>query len=164
MSAVSVIQTLEKLLFMYKSLNQLASKKIEIIKEDNVQALNTLILEEKKHIQAIQKLEKSLMVDTKKFLESKGLASDNLTISNCIKHSSIEDKEALERIKLELEDQVSTLKQKNELNQQLLKQSLQFVNISLDMLLPAIDSFNYERPNQAQDMSEDKRSIFDSKA
>lgn len=164
MSAAKVIQTLEKIIRLYKSLNGLASKKIEVIKSAAIQELNILVTEEKKHMQAIQKFEKILMEDTKVFLMGNGSMTDSLTITDCIKHVSVEDKKILERIKVELEDQVSTLKQKNDLNQQLLEQSLQFVNLSLDMLLPAIDSFNYERPNQAQDMSEDKRSIFDSKA
>lgn len=164
MSAAKVIQTLEKIIRLYKSLNGLASKKIEVIKSAAIQELNILVTEEKKHMQAIQKFEKILTEDTKVFLMGNGSMTDSLTITDCIKHASVEDKKIFERIKVELEDQVSTLKQKNDLNQQLLEQSLQFINLSLDMLLPAIDSFNYERPNQAQDMSEDKRSIFDSKA
>ena len=42
-------------------------------------------------------------------------------------------------------EKVAHLKKQNEFNQQLLKQSLSFVQLSLDLLSPEIDTYNYER-------------------
>ncbi|GLB60194.1 flagellar protein FlgN [Cytobacillus sp. NCCP-133] len=164
MSAEKMIKTLQNLLLLYKSLNQIALKKTEVIKKGNADSLNVLINEEQKHITGITKWEKLLMDDAKQFLLKKGMTVETPSLSDSIMHSSIEEKQTLIDLKNDLTGQVNLLKQQNNLNQQLLEQSLQFVNMSLDMLLPAIDSFNYEPPNHLQDLSEDKRSIFDSKA
>lgn len=145
-------------------MNQLAIQKTEVIKSGDFNDLNNLIIEEKKHIQAIQKIEKKLFNETEHFLKLYGITSEKLTLTDCIEISSNEEKQILIEKKSDLAELVIRLKQQNSLNQQLLEQSLQFVNISLDMLLPAIDSFNYEHPNQTTAIGEDKRSIFDSKA
>ena len=97
-------------------------------------------------------------------MKEKEYKTDEMTLSKCIEQTSNEEKTTLENLKIELEEGVKRLKAQNELNQQLLEQSLQFVNLSLDMLLPEIDAFNYDRPNHEQDITGEKRSIFDSKA
>ncbi|WP_077214814.1 flagellar protein FlgN [Bacillus dakarensis] len=164
MSAQSIIQTLQKLTALYKSVNVLAKHKTEMIKTGNIQELNAVIADEKKHILALQKIEKDLLKKAKDYLIQLGVETNSITLSLCIEQSPKTDRISMEKIKVDLEKEIKTLKQKNELNQQLLEQSLQFVNLSLDLLSPNMDSFNYDRPNTVQEYSDDKRSIFDSKA
>ena len=164
MSASRIIQTLEKLLLLYKSLYSIAVKKTEVIKKGTLQPLNTVISEEKQHLQAIQKLERNLMQEAKIFLDKKGIVTGEITISKCIEQTSNNEKTTLENQQKALEAEVNKLKKQNELNQQLLEQSLQFVNLSLDMLSPEIDAFNYDHPDQEQEIARNNRSIFDSKA
>ncbi len=54
------------------------------------------------------------------------------------------------------------LKEQNELNQQLLITSLQFVNLSLDLLRPQDRNYNYDKTNQ--EPPKKMKSMFDSKA
>ncbi|EKN67664.1 flagellar protein FlgN [Schinkia azotoformans] len=164
MSAETLIQTLEKILFLHKSLNQLAKQKTEILKTGDTAALNNLLKEEKKHIQAIQKFETERQQVSIAFLARKQ-SNDftNPTIEDCINFANTAEKIKLTRIKSKLQQQIKILSNQNELNQQLLKQSLQFVNLSLDILKPEIDTYNYERPGQSFQY-EEGRSIFNSKA
>jgi flagellar biosynthesis/type III secretory pathway chaperone len=54
-----------------------------------------------------------------------------------------EETEVLEMLKAALIDEVAKLKERNGLNQQLIYQSLQFINVSLDMLRPQHQNLNY---------------------
>ncbi|KAF0825032.1 flagellar protein FlgN [Cytobacillus firmus] len=164
MSAEQIQHQLQNLVLLYKSLNQLAQKKTEIIKKGDADALNTLMLDEQKHLKGIQTCEKQLLDEAKGFLQEQGFLEEHPSLDDCISHSVSHEKEILLNLKNELQEQVDKLKQQNDLNQQLLEQSLQFVNMSLDLLMPSIDSFNYDHPGGAQDLAEEKRSIFDSKA
>lgn len=164
MSAEQLIQTLGKILLLHKSFNQLAKQKTELLKVGDTDALNNLLKEERKHIQAIQKFETERQQVSKAFLSKFNCTEiNNPTISDCIQFAVPEEKQKLTQIKDDLQAQVKELADRNELNQQLLKQSLQFLNLSLDILIPEIDTYNYERPGQAHQY-EEGRSIFNSKA
>lgn len=164
MSAEPLIQTLEKMLLLHKSLNQLAKQKTDILKAGDTDALNNLLKEEKKHIQAIQKFEIERQEASKEYLAKfEQSESKTATLTECIKYANPTEKQKLNGLKSELQTQIKSLKDQNELNQQLIKQSLQFVNLSLDLLMPEIDTYNYERPGQAYQFN-DGRSIFNSKA
>lgn len=162
MSAKPLIEALEKILLLHKSLNKIAADKTDIIKKGDTEALNTLLKDEKKHIQAIQKYETERQKVSAEFLIKFGKKNNNPSISDCIEVASSSEKQRLEKLKTELYTQVKRLSETNKLNQELLQQSLQFVNLSLDLLMPDIDTYNYERPGQAQQY-EDGRSIFNSK-
>jgi hypothetical protein len=57
------------------------------------------------------------------------------------------------------------LKEANGLNRELTQQALQFVSLSLDMLMPQENFSNYQRPDQHQTQTEKRRrSLFDSQA
>lgn len=164
MSAEQLIQTLGKILLLHKSLHQLAQQKTELIKKGDTDALNNLLKEEKRHLQAIQKLELERQQISKIFLSNFDFNKNSTpTISDCIDFASSAEQQKLIQIKSDLQIQIKELADRNRLNQQLLMQSLQFVNMSLDLLIPEIDTYNYERPGQAQGY-EEGRSIFSSKA
>lgn len=164
MSIEKLIAALQLILRLHKSLFQLAQQKTEVIKRNDIDGLNTLLKEELKHIQAVKKVEKDLLAAAGVFLNQEGQANEQPSLSACIRIAQGDDKNQLARMKTDLESEINRLKQQNELNQQLLKQSLQFVNMSLDLLSPKLDSFNYDRPNQNNDFEQANRSIFNSKA
>ncbi|HHY74193.1 MAG TPA: flagellar protein FlgN [Bacillus bacterium] len=167
MSAQPLIETLEKILLLHQSLTQLAQQKTEKIKTGDTDALNELLKEEKKHIQVIQKFEAERIQASKIFLskcnEDFANSVQNPTISDCLQYADSSEQQKLTKIKAELQTQINALSDRNKLNQQLLQQSLQFVNLSLDLLTPDIDAYNYGRPGQAEQY-EEGRSIFNSKA
>jgi hypothetical protein len=86
-----------------------------------------------------------------------------ITISDLLQSSMLKDKESLRRVQLELVEQTQGLKEVNEFNQQLLQQSLNFVNLNLDLVLGQQDSGNYTEDTSNED-EQSNRSLFDSKA
>lgn len=70
--------------------------------------------------------------------------------------------EIIERLKAELIDEVTKLKERNGLNQQLIYQSLQFINVSLDMLRPQNQNLNYG--DSVKKPVKSVMAMFDSKA
>lgn len=164
MSLDNLYGKLEKILKLHKSLNEIAKRKTGIIIKSDADALNLILKDENKHIQAIQKLSSELSDIGNAILDSDEI-SEAATISAIIEHAESHDKMELHKLKADLEEQVYALKQRNNLNQDLLEQSLQFVNLSLDLLIPDLDTFNYSSNNESNaDISQNKRSLFDSKA
>ena len=157
MSAQSIITALEKLIKLHKSLNQLAEKKTTIIKEGNTDALTALLVDEQKHVKAITQIEKEREQAVLTFMSGK-----KATIDEVIEVANSNEANTLRRLKEELLTEVMKLKEQNELNQQLLITSLQFVNLSLDLLRPQDRNYNYDKTNQ--EPPKNMKSMFDSKA
>ncbi|MFE8701665.1 flagellar protein FlgN [Cytobacillus sp. FJAT-54145] len=162
MSISLIIQLLEKLLLLQKSLSKLAVHKTDIIKAGDVQALSSLMKEEQNHLQAIKQIESSLISQVKKVIQPS--VSSQLTLTNLVDMVNGPEKQVMKGLQSELEEQMLILKNQNELNQELLHQSLQFINLSLDLLLPEIDSYNYESSDGVDTKPQSNRSLFDSKA
>ncbi len=157
MSAQTIITVLEKLIKLHKSLNQLAEKKTTIIKEGNTDALTALLVDEQKHVKAITQIEKEREQAVLAFMSGK-----KATIDEVIEVANSNEADTLRRLKAELLTEVMKLKEQNELNQQLLITSLQFVNLSLDLLRPQDRNYNYDKTNQ--EPPKNMKSMFDSKA
>lgn len=164
MSAVNLIKTLEALLTIYGQLLHAAIQKTEVIKKGDLSALQSIIKEENRFLQTLRKLENNLLSESKLFLQKNQHTKDDFTLSECINVAVDHEKSRLKEIKNTLEEQIGKLRKQNKLNQQLIEQSLQIVNMSIDMLSPEIDSYNYDRSHQGQNLEESNRSIFDSKA
>lgn len=159
-----IIQLLNDLTILYKNLNEMAKEKTEIVKNNDIEVLQKLIKVENKHIRDIRKLEGNLFKEAEAFLQGKGVSAEKATISMVIEKAEEDEKAILIQGKNTLENELYELKKQNDLNQQLLEQSLQFVEMSLDLLMPDIDAYNYD----PSDITEQERerpnlSIFDSK-
>lgn len=57
MSAEKLINTLNKMVSLHRSLLELAKQKTEIIKKGDIEALSSILKDENKHVMAISKLE-----------------------------------------------------------------------------------------------------------
>lgn len=58
MSARNIIESVEKLIKLHKSFNQLALRKTTILKASDTEAITALLIEEQKHIKAISQTDK----------------------------------------------------------------------------------------------------------
>ena len=74
----------------------------------------------------------------------------------------IDDKQKLEKAVTELLEVIIELRRSEKLNRDLIEQSMQFVQLSLDLLQPSDRNINYQKETKNQ--SHIKRSVFDSKA
>ncbi|MBG9544718.1 hypothetical protein ABE29_18730 [Cytobacillus firmus] len=164
MSVPQIINALEDILNLHRSLFQLALQKTDHIKQNDIEQLNSVIKDEVKHIQAVMRAEKDLLTAAGAFLNPEGQDENQLSLTACIHKAQGNEKEHIIQLKLNLENEIDALKQRNDMNQQLLEQSMQFVTMSLDLLSPKLDSYNYERTNQPKEFEQAERSVFDSKA
>jgi len=142
MSAEVLTGTMEKLLKLHKSLYELAVKKTDIIKTGDMDGLNQMLKDEQAHIAAISQLEK----EREKAAHSIVPALESPTVSDCLNLLSQPDRLRLAAITEELAELVFELKEQNFLNQQLVHQSLQFVNVSMNLLRPQPENINYGPP------------------
>ena len=102
-------------------------------------ALNQILKDEQTHIAAISKFEN----ERKKYTAALLPNMEKPTISDCLNIIDEENKHILERLRTEIFETVLQIKEKNDLNQQLIYQSLQFVNLTLSLVAPQPENYNY---------------------
>ncbi|MFS0821617.1 flagellar protein FlgN [Bacillus sp. 1P02SD] len=160
MSAENLVVLLKKILTLHQNLLKLSEQKTDILKKGNIDALNDQMKEEQKYILAIKQLENERIVIVDKWL---GPLVQDKTLSKCIEMASESVRSELTGLQEELVKVTHDLKTANDLNQQLTYQSLQYVNMSLDMLLPQEQIAGYGNPAGTKEKKQ-TRSMFDSKA
>ncbi|WP_108669000.1 flagellar protein FlgN [Peribacillus acanthi] len=165
MSTERIINAMGKLIKLHRSLNDLAKQKTDIVKAGDMEALNRLIQDEQKHVRAIETVEKERAEATRVLLSANGQHSSEPSLSNCLPFIDETERLQIEELRNQLLVEISSLKDRNELNQQLIYQSLQFVNVTLDMLRPQpAQNLNYDRSQQTIAASNGLKGSFDSKA
>ncbi|MEI4769590.1 flagellar protein FlgN [Psychrobacillus sp. FJAT-51614] len=164
MSIEKILHALKKLEMLHKSLLEIAYKKTEAIKTGDMDSLNQLLKDEQAHVAGISQLEQQRQLEVTDYLRAKGIAPiDNPTVAHVLENTNTnEEKEQLGAARNKLLLTLETLKHQNDLNQKLTLQSLQFVNLTLDMLRPKPDQINYSK-SEVRSPSKDK-TYFDSQA
>lgn len=161
MIAEKLIETLTKLLQLHQNLYQVTLQKTDYLKNNDVEKLKGILKKEQMFVQAVKQIEEERIQLTAQFL---GRGQD-LTLTACIEKAEGEQKQRLQQIEKEFTEIIGKLRAANELNRELTHQALQFVSLSLDMLMPQENMTNYQRPNGQQSQIENKRrSLFDSQA
>lgn len=160
MSAKQLIELLEKHVKLHKGLLELANKKTEVLKKGDTEALNGIVKEEQKYIAAIDRVEQERILVVNAMI---GEANEP-TLTACILQTEGTERAMLEKLRDDLSAVILELKSVNQLNEQLAKQSLQFVHVMLDMLVPQPKEVNYQNPNMAPSSYGGGSSLFDSKA
>ncbi|WP_342600354.1 flagellar protein FlgN [Psychrobacillus sp. FSL H8-0483] len=164
MSIEKILQALDKLDMLHKSLLEVAYKKTEAIKTGDMDSLDQLLKDEQAHVAGISQLELQRQQEVTDYLRAKGIApTDNPTVAHVLENTNTdEEKTLLGAARKNLLLTIETLKYQNDLNQKLTLQSLQFVNLTLDMLRPKPDQINYSK-NEVKGPSKEK-TYFDSQA
>ncbi|WP_176483813.1 flagellar protein FlgN [Bacillus sp. FJAT-45066] len=155
MSIQNITILLEKILTLHQRLLEQAVTKAELIKSGNPDELQSLLKEEQKLVQAIGQLETERL---------KLMPNADGTITTLIESTSGSNTNKLAQLKDELTSIVLQLKEQNELNQQLLQQSLQFINVTMNALQGPETQVTYDKPTAKKAPTTSSRSIFDSKA
>ncbi|WP_338751637.1 flagellar protein FlgN [Bacillus sp. FJAT-52991] len=158
MSAPKLIDVLDTMNRLHEMLYTLAEKKTDIIKQNDMNGLDQLLKEEQKYVAAINTMEKERQ---QLAVELTGKA--DATLTDCQEVVTEQEKLKLQAMKEQLAAKVTKLKEQNELNQQLIYQSLQFVNMSMSLMRPQPEHATYSHPTQGQ-TGQPKRSMFDSQA
>jgi len=161
-SVQSLMSNLEKTYRLNESLLQLSTKKTDILKKGDFDALNELTANEQKHIQAIEQLEKQREKLLSELVKTSG--NPTVTLSDCLELVNDTEREKLNEFKEKLTQQLKELQNRNDLNEQLIQQSLQFIQVSLNLFRPQQEQITYAPPNKQSSNGLEANSIFNRKA
>lgn len=165
MSIQPVIETLDRLSELHTQLLSIAEEKKDIIVRNDVDALALLTSREGRLIKQINEVDEERVHAMHAFMKEKGIRSAlqlNVTELSRIVFNP-DERVQLREAQVRLSDLLHELKRQNETIKDLLQQSLDFVDYSLNLITsrPEDDSI-YKRPDQAQ--SKAARSLFDTRA
>lgn len=165
MAIKTLIDTLERMNELHETMLELSERKKQAIIDNEVEEMTRIINKESKFIKQIEELDAVRQQAVYAFLKEKGIKSNlNLTITELLRlvfHPA--EKQSLSEVQHKLADTVHRLKQVNELNQELIRQSLSMVNFSLDLMVGGPeDEVTYQHPGQ-QHYAAARSGLFDSK-
>lgn len=140
---------------------KLSKEKTELIKEGAVEKLQAFLLKERKQIRLLEQAENNRLEITKNWFREHGISHEDITISKLLEVVKEEkEQEKLAQVTTTLTNMITQLKQQEDLNQALLKQSAQFVQMSMALLNPQLSNINYG--NTKKEQPQMNRSLFDS--
>lgn len=154
-----LLSILERTCNLYEMVLETAVRKTEAVKKGDIRALDQLLAEEQKLVGSIQLVE----VERQRELHRLFPGKDQLpTLSECIALASGDEKILLEKWHGRLAKVLKEMKERNDLNQQLINQSLQFIHFSLNLLQLNPEQMNYG-PAPSNTGGVPSTSVFDSK-
>src|SRR5699024_7974874 len=134
---------MDRLIELYQTLLEGAMQKTEILKEGSIDKLQTLLVQERKTVQALEQPEKKRQHAVKKWFSYRNITV-HPTVTGMLEQITNEtEKKDLEAKAIALIEVITRLKKQEHLNQELLRQSMQFVQMSLDMIQPTLEHMNY---------------------
>lgn len=157
---MSLVPIMNNLLKLHKSLYELTVRKTDIVKKGDMAALDQLLKDEQSHMAAINKLEQERVAETKRILPMKEEAS----LLEVAKQFAPELEAHLLRVREELLEVIEEIKVRNELNQQLIHQSMQFISFSRSLVAPQQKEINYGHPAGKKRKPDQSPGLFNSKA
>ncbi|WP_239615865.1 flagellar protein FlgN [Cohnella mopanensis] len=149
MAVDKVITVLEQLVEVHEQLIEIATEKRQGIMANDLDVLNRTIKSESKCIQRLSVLDRDRLAASAQLLNENGVKPQGgITLRQL--YGVVFDPEQRSRLanlELQLKGHLNELRQRNELNQQLLRQSIDFVQFSIELIVPqADDSYIYKNP------------------
>ncbi|WP_106767252.1 flagellar protein FlgN [Paenibacillus faecalis] len=167
MTVQLLIDSLQRLEMVYNDMLTLADDKKKAIIDNDVDAIVQLLNRESKGMKNIEQLERERVQAAYAFLQSRGVKSQlDLTLTELARLVfDPKEKANLLEVQTRLSHTLQELKLKNDLNQQLLVQSLEFIDFSLDMLTgkSSQDEAIYHHPSD-RGGSSGRPGLFDTRA
>lgn len=146
MSIETILALLDNLEKLHKSLLRIANEKTALIKNGDIAGIDQLLKDEQAHLAAIVRMDQDRQKAVIAYFKGQGRPVPmNPTITNLIDVTPEPDNKQLVEAKDRLLHAIQELKWQNDLNQKMTYQSLQFVNLSLDMVRPRPESATYTK-------------------
>ncbi|MGO4370619.1 flagellar protein FlgN [Paenibacillus sp. 2TAB19] len=166
MSTNAIVQLLQQQHELYGRLLELEQCKKPFILANDVVQLNVVTQKEKLLITSADELEKKRVFETARYYKDMGFRFRSGVMTELIKSvSNAEEKQELIKIQQELAGLLQQLKQVNDLNQQLIQQSLSFINFSIDLMQEnPTEDVTYQHPMGQQYHNNKRNTWFDSRA
>ncbi|WP_438447388.1 flagellar protein FlgN [Gorillibacterium sp. sgz5001074] len=166
MAIQELLEIMEQLDDAHKQLLELAERKRRVLIQNEVDELNRIVNQEGKLSRQIAEWESKRLEAIGNYLIKRGFRPDpRVTVTDLIKMMfKAEEKQALQQAQKSLLDTLLRLKDMHALNQQLIEQSLAYINHSYDVLLgPPEDEVVYHNPSQQQG-AQKRPGMFDTRA
>jgi flagellar biosynthesis/type III secretory pathway chaperone len=147
---------------MYENLQSLFKKNTNFITKGSVSQLEEIVKIEQNIIFKIGKLESRREKIVEEITNILQIDKEEITISKLFEYMDQEEKQKFENLQQEITDVIIDLKKTNELNSKLIKQSLEYIDFSINMLsIPNVGNDYGEKG----EIKEEKisKSIFDVK-
>lgn len=149
---------------VYEEMLELTIKKTEVITKGKINDLDNITHLENSLILRLGQLEdrrERVANNIQKQLDIK----DNSTITDILSHIDDADeiKQDVENITKKLSQVLNSLKEKNDLNSLLIKDTLEYIDLNINLLTNASDQGTYNNRVQKEQTSQ-KISLFDTKA
>jgi flagellar biosynthesis/type III secretory pathway chaperone len=158
MATETIKEVLTTMIETHETLAAIAEEKLEVIKKGDMDALQSIINREEVSVRIIQQLEGQREKAVKAWAAAFADGSGEYRLSDVIKSVPEAEAEELSAIQNRLAGAVIALRDANDLNQQLLHQSMQWVQLNLNLMQPQTPSVNYGHPKKSQ-----KKTAFQSR-
>lgn len=166
MSFDALMQTMTALNDVHNTLLELAEQKKHVLIHNQVEQLMQIVTKENKLLKKIGELDQHRIDAIGAYMIEKGFKPNpKVTVNDLTKIIfNLEDKQTLIESQKQLVVTIRKLREVNALNQQLLEQSLRYINYSLDLLVgPPDDEAIYQNPMH-QSPNIRRNGLFDTKA
>jgi len=161
-----LIKVLEEETGCYQLLREMADDKKDVIINGDLPSLQKMTQREQEMAGLLLRLEKQRTAITKDIALVTNQSNESMTVHKLIAMLEGQaEQEELAAVAAKLIGEVQPLKEANEINDGLLKQSLEFVDFTMNAIQSSrapITTNNYQRKGYGDD-SAGKRSFFDSK-
>lgn len=158
-----LISLVEKMLQKHEQMLALAGEKKEILIRGDMQALQALTGRELALIKEIEVLEKKRQEMGRELARHRGIPLEQLTARRVEQMAADADQaERMHKVTERLSSVLKKLQEANELNRQLLQQSLAFVQVTLDALTQTPPQTQYQEQGKTAPVSPQRR-FFDAK-
>lgn len=158
-----LVLTLTKETEIYKILLGMAEEKKQVIIDGRVKDLEKMTAKEQGYVQSLMKLERLREHIVEDILKESGLGPVE-TVTELIQHLKLDDlsKGKIVREKNQLMSVIDDLKDKNDLNGQLITQSLKFIDFNMSVMGGVEEDNKYNKDNADRKVIQ-KKSLFDVK-
>ncbi|MFD0590657.1 flagellar protein FlgN [Paenibacillus sp. GCM10027627] len=165
MSIAKITELLEKQLALYGKLLECEESKKDLIIKNEIVQLNVVTQKEKLLTAQAEELETNRLLATARYFKDIGFRTRSGVLSDLIKSvNNPEEKQQLTRLYDELTSLLKKLKHINEANQQLIQQSLDFINFSIDLMMEdPNEDVVYQHPMN-QSYGNKRKTWYDSRA
>ncbi|CAM4001321.1 flagellar protein FlgN [Alkalicoccus chagannorensis] len=150
------------LITLHQELLQKAQEKEAVVKKNDIEGLERIMKEETPLISRLEKLELARRQIVQRWLQQQGIVAEDATMEQLKPAFSASDQAAFDELQETLRAIITEVQQQNDLNRQLITESLRYLNLSLSLVEPQDSFTNYSGRGSEEDGKE--RSVFDSQA
>ena len=160
-----LMEVLNELYQSHLEMVKLADHKKQILIEGNVEELTKMMQLESSWVKHVGKLEEERIAAAQQFVKEKGFVFEHVTLHDLTKMTtSPVEKQQLHDMLTKMNDVINQLKQINERNSILIKQSLDYISNSINIMTEGLteEETVYSKPTSSY--AKQSRSMFDSRA